>query len=100
MMAESTKELQKLNIPTIVSLNTIMLDGTGMCGACRLTTIVDGKPRTRFACVDGPTFDAFTIDWDELIKRSTQLDFQESTVYRTHVCKALEKYCKENPEEI
>lgn len=100
MMAESTKELQQAKIPTIVSLNTIMLDGTGMCGACRLTTIVDGKPRTKFACVDGPTFDAYTIDWDELIKRSTQLDFQESEVYRTHVCKALEKYCKENSEEI
>jgi ferredoxin--NADP+ reductase len=48
-----------------VSLNTIMLDGTGMCGACRVT--VDGQ--TRFACVDGPEFDAHQVDFDELMVR-------------------------------
>ncbi len=52
-------------VPTIVSLNPIMVDGTGMCGACRCTA--EGK--TKFACVDGPDFDGHTIDWDELFLR-------------------------------
>ena len=56
---------QKYNLPTDVSLNTIMVDGTGMCGACRLT--IDGK--TRFVCVDGPEFDGHKVDWDEMFKR-------------------------------
>jgi len=56
---------QKYNIPTLASLNTIMVDGTGMCGACRVT--VDGK--TRFVCVDGPEFDAHKVDFDEMLIR-------------------------------
>ncbi|WP_315404427.1 bifunctional dihydroorotate dehydrogenase B NAD binding subunit/NADPH-dependent glutamate synthase [Hoylesella saccharolytica] len=56
---------QKYNIPTDVSLNTIMVDGTGMCGACRLT--IGGK--TRFVCIDGPEFDGALVDWDEMFKR-------------------------------
>ena len=56
---------EKHEIPTIASLNTIMVDGTGMCGACRIT--VGGK--TRFVCVDGPEFDAHQVDFDELILR-------------------------------
>ena len=56
---------QKYNIPTDVSLNTIMVDGTGMCGACRLT--IGGK--TKFVCIDGPEFDGFQVDWDEMFKR-------------------------------
>jgi ferredoxin--NADP+ reductase len=56
---------QKYNIPTIASLNTIMVDGTGMCGACRVT--VGGK--TRFVCVDGPEFDAHQVDFDEMLIR-------------------------------
>ncbi len=56
---------QKYDIPTDVSLNTIMVDGTGMCGACRVT--VDGK--TRFVCVDGPEFDGHKVDWDGMMKR-------------------------------
>lgn len=55
----------KYNIPTDVSLNTIMVDGTGMCGACRLT--IGGK--TKFVCIDGPEFDGALIDWDEMFKR-------------------------------
>ncbi|MCL2145050.1 MAG: sulfide/dihydroorotate dehydrogenase-like FAD/NAD-binding protein [Endomicrobia bacterium] len=61
-VANLTKEK---NIKTLVSLNPIMVDGTGMCGACRVT--VDGK--TRFACVDGPEFDAHKVNWTELISR-------------------------------
>ena len=56
---------QKYNIPTDVSLNTIMVDGTGMCGACRLT--IGGK--TQFVCIDGPEFDGALVDWDEMFKR-------------------------------
>ncbi|MDE6043033.1 MAG: sulfide/dihydroorotate dehydrogenase-like FAD/NAD-binding protein, partial [Muribaculaceae bacterium] len=56
---------KKYDVPTICSLNTIMVDGTGMCGACRAT--VDG--RMRFVCVDGPEFDAHKVDFDEMIMR-------------------------------
>ena len=56
---------QRYNIPTDVSLNTIMVDGTGMCGACRLT--IGGK--TKFVCIDGPEFDGALVDWDEMFKR-------------------------------
>ena len=56
---------QKYNIPTDVSLNTIMVDGTGMCGACRLA--IGGK--TKFVCIDGPEFDGALVDWDEMFKR-------------------------------
>jgi NAD(P)H-flavin reductase len=56
---------QKYNVPTICSLNTVMVDGTGMCGACRVT--VDGK--MKFVCVDGPEFDAHKVDFDEMLMR-------------------------------
>lgn len=56
---------KKYNVPTVASLNTIMVDGTGMCGACRVT--VGGK--TKFVCVDGPEFDAHQVDFDEMILR-------------------------------
>lgn len=56
---------QQYNIPTVASLNTIMVDGTGMCGACRIT--VGGK--TKFVCVDGPEFDAHQVDFDEMLMR-------------------------------
>ena len=56
---------KKYDVPTVASLNTIMVDGTGMCGACRVT--VGGK--TRFVCVDGPEFDAHQVDFDEMIMR-------------------------------
>ena len=56
---------EKYNIPTMVSMNPVMIDGTGMCGGCRI--IVDGE--TKFACVDGPDFDGFKVDFDECMKR-------------------------------
>ena len=56
---------KKYNLPTVASLNTIMVDGTGMCGACRVT--VGGK--TKFVCVDGPEFDAHEVDFDEMLMR-------------------------------
>lgn len=64
---------KKYDVPTIVSLNTIMVDGTGMCGACRVT--VGG--RTRFVCVDGPEFDAHQVDFDEMIMRMRAYDPQK-----------------------
>ncbi|MCF7709374.1 MAG: sulfide/dihydroorotate dehydrogenase-like FAD/NAD-binding protein, partial [Verrucomicrobia bacterium] len=68
MMKAVTKETRKLHdIKTIVSLNPIMVDGTGMCGGCRVS--VGG--RIKFACVDGPEFDAFDVDFDELMDRQS-----------------------------
>lgn len=65
MMKFVARLTKPLGIPTVCSLNTIMVDGTGMCGACRVT--VDG--RTRFVCVDGPEFDAHKVDFDNMIER-------------------------------
>lgn len=65
MMKFSYLMAQKYNIPVEVSLNTIMVDGTGMCGACRLS--IGGK--TKFVCIDGPEFDGALVDWDEMFKR-------------------------------
>ncbi len=65
MMKFASALTQKYNIPTVASLNTIMVDGTGMCGACRIT--VGGK--TKFVCVDGPEFDAHQVDFDEMLMR-------------------------------
>lgn len=65
MMKFVSLTTRDLNIPTIVSLNTLMVDGTGMCGACRVT--VGGK--TRFACVEGPEFDGHQVDFDEAMRR-------------------------------
>ncbi|MDE6099280.1 MAG: sulfide/dihydroorotate dehydrogenase-like FAD/NAD-binding protein [Muribaculaceae bacterium] len=65
MMKFVSRLTQRYNVPTICSLNTIMVDGTGMCGACRVT--VGGK--MRFVCVDGPEFDAHQVDFDEMLMR-------------------------------
>lgn len=65
MMKNVVKVTKPLNIPTMVSLNPIMIDGTGMCGGCRVS--VGGE--TKFACVDGPDFDGFLVDFDECMKR-------------------------------
>ena len=65
---------QKYEVPTIVSLNTIMVDGTGMCGACRVT--VGGK--TKFVCVDGPEFDAHQVDFNEMMMRMKAYKAEET----------------------
>jgi len=65
MMKFVSELTRKYEVPTIASLNTIMVDGTGMCGACRVT--VGGK--TRFVCIDGPEFDAHQVDFDEMLMR-------------------------------
>jgi ferredoxin--NADP+ reductase len=74
MMYETAKVTQPYDIKTIVSLNPIMVDGTGMCGACRV--VVGGK--TKFACVDGPDFDAREIDWKLLLSRRKPYLTQEA----------------------
>ena len=65
MMKFVSQLTKKYDVPTVASLNTIMVDGTGMCGACRVT--IGGK--TRFVCVDGPEFDAHQVDFDEMLMR-------------------------------
>lgn len=70
MMKFVAKLTKKYDVPTIASLNTIMVDGTGMCGACRVT--VGGK--TKFVCIDGPEFDAHQVDFDEMIMRQGAYD--------------------------
>lgn len=75
---------QKYDIPTEVSLNTIMVDGTGMCGACRLT--IGGE--TKFVCIDGPEFDGALVDWDEMFKRMgtfKDVEREEMEQYAAHL---------------
>lgn len=75
MMKFVCKLTEELGITTIVSMNPIMVDGTGMCGACRLT--VDGE--VKFACVDGPEFDGHKVNFDEAMRRQTMYKTQEVT---------------------
>ena len=87
VMMKAVCNLTKIyNVKTIVSMNSIMIDGTGMCGCCRLT--VDGK--TRFACIDGPDFDGHSIDFDEAIERSKMYHSIERNAY-DHVCNLLKE---------
>lgn len=72
---------QKYNVPTEASLNTIMVDGTGMCGACRVS--VGGK--TRFVCVDGPEFDAHQVDFDEMLSRLRSYKAEEAAAYQAYL---------------
>ncbi len=87
MMKFSNLTAQKHNIPCEVSLNTIMVDGTGMCGACRLT--IGGK--TKFVCIDGPEFDGALVDWDEMFKRMgtfKRAEQEELEHYEEHLASA------------
>jgi ferredoxin--NADP+ reductase len=74
MMKFASLTCRKLNIPIMVSMNSLMVDGTGMCGACRVS--VGGQ--TKFSCVDGPEFDGALIDWDEAMRRSRQYQPEEA----------------------
>ena len=69
MMKFVVETARPFGIPVTVSMNPIMIDGTGMCGGCRLTLNVDGKKVTKFACVDGPDFNGYEIDFDEAMAR-------------------------------
>jgi NAD(P)H-flavin reductase len=81
MMKAVAEVTRPYNITTYASLNTIMVDGTGMCGACRVT--VDGK--TRFVCVDGPEFDAHQVDFDEMLKRLQMYRDLEKRAYERYL---------------
>ena len=81
MMKFTALALKESGIPLTVSLNTLMVDGTGMCGACRVT--VGGK--TRFACVDGPEFNAYEVDFDEAMRR--QAMYRDLELEKDHPCK-------------
>lgn len=84
MMKFATLTAKKLGVPIVVSLNTLMVDGTGMCGGCRVT--VGGK--MRFACVEGPEFDGYEVDFDEAMRRQTMYRPQEAAALeREHKCK-------------
>ena len=83
MMKFATLTCKKLNLPVIVSLNTLMVDGTGMCGACRVT--VGGK--VRFACVEGPEFDGWQVDFDEAMRRQRMYNTEEKEAAEHHVCR-------------
>lgn len=85
MMKFASLAAKRLGLPIIVSLNTLMVDGTGMCGACRVT--VGGK--TRFACVEGPEFDGYEVDFDEAMRRQGMYKTQEheAEVKYEHECK-------------
>ena len=83
MMKFTTLTAGKLGIPITVSLNTLMVDGTGMCGACRVS--VGGK--MRFACVEGPEFDGCEVDFDEAMRRQGQYGAEETAANGKHVCK-------------
>jgi ferredoxin--NADP+ reductase len=83
MMKYTALLTKKYNIPTIASLNTIMVDGTGMCGACRVS--VDGE--TKFVCVDGPEFDAHSVDFDEMLMRLGGYQEEEKAAYDNYLSK-------------
>ena len=85
MMKFVVEATRPTGIPCDVSMNPIMIDGTGMCGGCRLTLNVDGKRVTRFACVDGPDFNGYEVDFDEAISRGN--------MYRDFERHAYEKAC-------
>ncbi len=70
MMKFVTLTAKPFNVPVTVSMNPIMIDGTGMCGGCRLTLVEDGKRVTKFACVDGPDFNGYEVDFDEAMSRA------------------------------
>ena len=85
MMKFVTLTAKPYGVPVTVSMNPIMIDGTGMCGGCRLTLNQDGKRVTKFACVDGPDFNGYEVDFDEAMSRGrTYFDFER---------KAHEKVC-------
>ena len=86
MMKFVSKTTEPYGIPTTVSMSPIMVDGTGMCGGCRLT--VGGE--TKFACVDGPEFDGHLVDFDEAMKRSRMYSAEEKLSKEKHICRMKE----------
>ena len=85
MMKFATLKAKEHNLPAVVSLNALMVDGTGMCGACRVT--VGGQ--TKFTCVEGPEFDGWQVDFDEAMRRQNMYRNNPKTTPDTHKCNCL-----------
>ena len=81
MMKFVVEAARPYGTPVTVSMNPIMIDGTGMCGGCRLTLNIDGKRVTKFACVDGPDFDGYQVDFDEAMSRGRMYSQFERHAY-------------------
>ncbi len=81
MMKFVTEAAKPYGVPVTVSMNPIMIDGTGMCGGCRLVLNVDGKQVTKFACVDGPDFNGYEVDFDDAMSRSRMYNDFERHAY-------------------
>ncbi len=81
MMKFVVEAARPYNTPVTVSMNPIMIDGTGMCGGCRLTLNIDGKRVTKFACVDGPDFNGYEVDFDEAMSRGRMYSDFERHAY-------------------
>lgn len=95
MMKFVVEATRPTGIPCVVSMNPIMIDGTGMCGGCRLTLHQNGKNVTKFACVDGPDFNGYEVDFDEAMSRSTMYrDFERHSHEET--CNLFKKEANEN----
>ena len=90
MMKFTVLTCKPFGVPCRVSMNPIMIDGTGMCGGCRLTLIQDGKRVTKFACVDGPEFDGYEIDFDEAMSRGRMYFDYEQHAYH-EACNLLKQ---------
>ena len=95
MMKFVVEAVRPTGIPCDVSMNPIMIDGTGMCGGCRLTLNVDGAKVTKFACVDGPDFDGYQVDFDEAISRGRMYADFERHAYEKN-CNLLNKEGENN----
>ena len=90
MMKFVTLTAKEYGVPVTVSMNPIMIDGTGMCGGCRLTLVKDGERVTKFACVDGPDFNGYEVDFDEAASRNRMYaDFESKA--REEVCNLFKK---------
>lgn len=98
MMKFTVMKAKEYNIPTVVSLNPLMIDGTGMCGACRVT--IDNK--IKFACVDGPEFDGYKVNFDEAMRRQNIFKSEEGKKYLENIEKDTHHssgcQCHEEPE--
>ena len=93
MMKFVVQAVKPYNIPCTVSMNPIMIDGTGMCGGCRLTLNCDGQKVTKFACVDGPDFNGYEVDFDEAMSRGSMYREFERHDYES-TCNLFKKEIK------
>ena len=93
MMKFVVEEVRPTGIPCVVSMNPIMIDGTGMCGGCRLTLNRNGEKHTAFACVDGPDFNGYEVDFDEAMSRGAMYREFERHAYES-TCNLFQKEVK------